>query len=209
MPHTSVANSGKGSCLGRGINPFSTANRESPNRILDSRYMLIYKGGGGGVEVILSVVAGRMQACMHKEKKTPPYIFQQLLKVCRSVRQAPGRQGVSRLLVPDCWCCCCLQKPTILPRRRPERTETAASSLAHGAARLPALCTWTRSTPGYGRGCTWPWERPRVCPSSWGEEQKKRRREGEGEIKASSESVTLTSHFGREMSSQGREELWF
>lgn len=43
MPHTSVANSGKGLCLGWGTNPFSTASRDKANRILDSRYMLIWR----------------------------------------------------------------------------------------------------------------------------------------------------------------------
>lgn len=43
MPHTSVANSGKGSCLGWGINPFSTASRDNANKILDSKYMLIWE----------------------------------------------------------------------------------------------------------------------------------------------------------------------
>lgn len=73
-----------------------------------------------------------------------------------------------RLIVPDYWCCCYLQKPTILLHRRPKRSETVKSFLAYCAAELVVLCMWIQSRPGYGSGCMWPLEWLWLCPSNYG-----------------------------------------
>lgn len=57
-PHTRVAKSGKGSRLGCGTTPFSTASRDKANRIRDSRYMLIWNHGRP-VEVMRDVSKSR------------------------------------------------------------------------------------------------------------------------------------------------------
>lgn len=153
MPHTSVANSGKGSRLGWAINPFSTASRDSANRILDSRYMLIYSEG--------KVLMGWTH-------------FKMISYSLRFMIMCPWRVTFldNRLIRPDYWCCCYLQTPTILRHRRPERSETANSSPGSSPAWLAVLCMWTQSTPGCESGCMWPSKWLWACPSNCQEKGK-------------------------------------
>lgn len=72
--------------------------------------------------------------------------------------------------VGTCWsgylCCCCLQTPTILQHRQPERSEIVSSFLGSSAARLVALCMWIQSMPGSESGCMWPSKWLSACLSN-------------------------------------------